>query len=211
MVVTFVTGFAQAPAAPAPPIFSNPRADSVTNFTAGGNGFPEAAPYFTPSWNLNDGAVAGTFTASLTFLFSVFDTRTNNAASVDLYANTLDNDGGVNGTSSTVRERVIYGGTPTYLFVGAQETRDGNQFTAATTTNQPGIGTGADYRINALYANTSSFTWTAQHIVTDLAPDGGNSNRLSALQLGFTTVPEPGVSILSLLSFALLALRRNRR
>ncbi len=204
VVVTVQNGFATSA------IFSNPQGDSFTGFTAGGS-FPDAAPYFTPSWNLNDGTSTGTFTASLTFQFSVFDTGTTNGASVDLYATTLDNDGGVNGNTSTVRERVIYGGSPTFLQVGSGETQDGNQFTATTTTNQPGIGTGANYRINALYSNTSTFSWTAQHLVTDLAANGGDSSRLSALQLGFTTVPEPGVSLLGLLSVTLLAVRRNRR
>lgn len=190
-------------------IFSNPQGDAFTGFTGGGN-FPDAASFFTPSWNLNDGTVAGTFTASITFEFSVFNTGTMDAASIDLHANTLDNDGGLNGTTSSVRERVIYGGNPEFLRVGAAETQVGNQFTATNTTNQPGIGTGADFRIDALYRGTSTFSWTAQHLVTDFAPDGGNSTRLSALQLGFTTVPEPDVPSLAALGISLIGLRRRR-
>lgn len=191
-------------------IFSNPQVDSTTGFLDASN-FTGADAFFTPSWNLRDTATVGDFSASASFSFSVFQTGTTLLAPVTLFANTLDNDGAGNGGASSVREQVTYGGSPVFTLVGSGITQVGNQFTATTNTNAPGISNNPAFTIQAVYENTATFNWTATHLVNDLAPVGRNSTRISALQLGFTTVPEPHLPMLGLLSFAVFALRRKRQ
>ncbi|MGJ8642280.1 MAG: PEP-CTERM sorting domain-containing protein [Luteolibacter sp.] len=189
-------------------IFSNPQADATSGFIDSYN-VTGADSFFTPSWNLLDTSVVGNFTASMTFQFSVFNTGTSIAAPLNLYAITLDNDGDPS-ASAPVHEQVLYGGSPDILSYGSKQNRNGNQFTASTTEVHPGITTDPAFRVDALYRNTSSFTWTASHLVNDLSTVDSNKTRISALQLGYTTVPEPSAPLMLIGGVGVLLLIRRR-
>lgn len=192
-----------------------PRVD-VTSDSITGTDFTSTAttPLLTALWTLEDGNTVANYSASMTFNIKVFNTGTTTLATgINLYGITWDNDGAVDNTS-TVREQVTYSGSPTYPSVGSAETQNGNTFIATTTAVNQGLNAAPAYTITALYTNTSTFDWTAAHLVADTAgTDGAFFSRMSALQLGYTpaAVPEPSSSLLALAAVLPFVLGRRKR
>lgn len=142
---------------------------------------------FQPYW-LTSGAYynTGTTTLEAAFKFELSDASANGTTVIPVYRNlvleSIDNDGGNN--TANIQEEVAYSPSATAYGLNnpTTQTNVAPDTYRGPNTNQPNIGTGANYVSYAYYFNTSSFTWYSRHYFTvNTAGNLSEAARLSSL------------------------------
>ncbi len=131
------------------------------------------------------GFIAATpWTGSIKYTIQFVVSGTSTAKVISVAATTIDNDGSA--ICGGLKESVTYSSALNQVLtsVNTQQIISGTTLTAATTTNQAGIGIGADYAGAALFVNVSQFDWTYSFTtIGNCAVGGSPEGRYGSLNL----------------------------
>ena len=130
------------------------------------------------------------WTGSIKYNIQFVVTTTTTPKVISVAATTIDNDGSA--ICGGLKESVTYSTASNQVLtsVNTQQIISGTTLTAATTTNQAGIGIGADYAGAALFVNVSQFDWTYSfttggNCTVGGAPEGRYGSLNLACQINF--------------------------
>ncbi len=169
--------------------YSNNQDSDQTNYTdadvAGTLGFDQNLQPSIGGLSQTTGFQAATpWTGSIKYTIKFVVSGTSTPKVISVAATTIDNDGSA--ICGGLKESVTYSTALNQVLTSAttQQVLSGTTLTANTTTNQAGIGVGADYAGAALFINVSQFDWTYSFTTARNCTVGGASEgRYGSLNL----------------------------
>jgi len=127
----------------------------------------------------------GNWSGSITYSIQFVTSGTTTPHVITIAATTIDNDGAAV-CGGTLRETVSYSAGFNQILTSAttNQTVAGNSIQGPTT-NQAGIGAGADFAASALFVNVSQLDWTYSFATTggNCTPGAGSTARYGSLNL----------------------------